>query len=111
MTNKISLHKGKVEVDVLIFKEDKYYIAYIPSLNLTAHSTEEKKAIKHLDNAVHLFMKHWTSKGSLGEKLKKLGWKPEADKKYKPSVNDIQIPLSLLGKSYSTRPMKIPAYC
>lgn len=113
MTNKISLKKegGKIQVDVLTFKEDKYFIAFIPALNISSHSTDEKKAVKQLDSAIKLFFDHWVKSGKLDEKLNSLGWTAQPNKQLKPSENNIHIPLSLLGKEVSRRQKQIPAYC
>lgn len=111
MTNKISLTGDKVQVDVLIFKEGKYFIAFIPALNLSSHSSDKKKALKSLDGAISLFMDHWKGNGKLHEKLSSLGWELQKDKRFIPSKNNIQIPFSLLGKKHSVTPLQIPAYC
>lgn len=114
MTSKINLKKGEVQVDAIVFQEDKYHIAYIPALNLTSHSTVQKTAIDQLKDAVKLFFDFWIREDKLHEKLIALGWnevKEDHKTKMIPSKENIDIPYTLLGKDYKKQSFKIPAYC
>ena len=116
MQSKINLQNDVVQVDVIMYKDGKYYVAFIPALNLTSHSTKEKTAIDDLDDAVKMFFEYWTDSGRLDEKLLALGWKPQktpkAIKKSKmvPSNENITVPYSLLDKTISRKSMNLPVY-
>lgn len=71
-----NVEKGLViQIDMLLITEGKYHIAYIPSLNITAHAKNEEEAEIRVKKAVNMFFETWAKKGSLDEKLIKLGWK------------------------------------
>lgn len=113
MTSKINLSKGEVQVDLISFKDGKYYVAYIPALNLSAHSEKRHDAVTDLQDAVSLFFEYWIKSGKLDEKLLSLGWEPITDDtgKMLPSNESIKIPYSLLDKNIKRKSINIPAYC
>jgi hypothetical protein len=114
MASKINLEKGSIQVDVLVFKEGKYQIAYVPALNLTSYSTTQKAAVSQLDDAVKLFFDYWVKSKKLHEKLIELGWKKMQEDhkdKFLPSNENINVPYPLIGKIVSKKSMSVPAYC
>lgn len=117
MSSQINLAKGKVQVDVLAFKEGKMHIAYIPALNLTSYSTTQKLAISQLEDAVILFFDYWMETKKLHEKLEQLGWKQVKNQvkpskpSFLPSNENMNVPYPLLGKSFSKKSMQVPAFC
>lgn len=114
MTSKINLKDGVIEVDVIVFKEGKYSIAYVPALNLTSYSTVQKTAVDCLEDAVKLFMDYWSKEKKLHGKLIELGWKEvkkDNKKKMIPQKENFDIPYTLLDKDYSKTKMQLPAYC
>ena len=114
MSSEINLKKGEVQVDVITYKDGKYYVAYIPALNLTSHSIKKETAVKDLEDAVNLFFEHWSKSGKLDAKLTALGWFPvKTAKKNKmmPSNDNISVPYSLLNKTISRKSINLPAYC
>jgi hypothetical protein len=114
MTSEINLKKGEVQVDVIVYKDGKYYMAYIPALNLTAHSTKKETAVADLEDAVNLFFEHWQQSGKLHEKLTDLGWscvKVAKKNMMRPSNDNINVPYNLLSKSISRKSINLPAYC
>lgn len=101
MTNRINLENGFMSLDILIFEENDVYIAYMPALNLTSHSKDQKAAVKGLNTAVTLFFDHWTKKGQLTEKLSKLGWEREETTKHlKPATKNMNVPYDFIDGSF-----------
>ena len=112
MTNHIS-SKGLVSLDVLVFKEGDYSIAFVPALNISSHSKVQETAISQLDSAVTLFFQHWQGKGQLADKLTQLGWERISAKKHFAPVKDrltVTVPYSLMGKTYKKQSLKVPAF-
>lgn len=112
MTNSIDLVNGKIEVDVLLFKEDEYHIAYVPSFNLTSHSLEASQAITELENAIKLFFDSWGA-DKLHQKLLSLGWKEEKEDQVRrilPSNENFTVPYTLLDKTFSKTKLNVPAF-
>jgi hypothetical protein len=111
--NSIKLEKGEimVEVEVVTFKEGKFYMSLIPSLDLYAQSKISKiDSAKELHDALALFFKIHTKKGNLDERLINLGWK-KRDHKIVPPLNT-QIPTTLLSfnPQRAVMDIAIPAY-
>lgn len=110
MTNQINLSKGFISLDVLIFKEDEYFIAFVPALNITSHSKIQKKAKSQIDGAVKLFFDHWGKKGELHDKLSKLGWRREGrENKLTPKTESMSVPYSLINKKYEREYVRVRA--
>ena len=77
---------GRIEMSlqVLVFKEDKVTIAYLPALDLSGYGDSEKEALASLDIVLSEYFVYTTRKGSFTSDLKARGWK--VTKKTKPFV-------------------------
>ena len=110
-----NVEKGLViQIDMLLITEGKYHIAYIPSLNITAHAKNEEEAEIRVKKAVNMFFETWAKKGSLDEKLIKLGWK-KSKSHFIPTDNfNVNVPYSYLKNKPSIHKVPItypkPAY-
>ncbi len=77
MSNQI-IHNQKeltVEVEVLIVKEDDYFVAYCPALELSSYGDSEEYAIKSFREEVNIFLEEAQKQGTLEKYLLKYGWR------------------------------------
>ena len=63
-----------VELDVLMLKEDDYYVAYCPSLDLSTYGKSVKQAQRSFEKNLDIFFEETSRKGTLEKVLLKLGW-------------------------------------
>jgi predicted RNase H-like HicB family nuclease len=72
------IHKGKnfinVIVDVLVGKQEDYYIAYCPALELSSYGKTEDQARKNFEVELEIFLEETEKRGTLEKLLLKLGW-------------------------------------
>ena len=75
-----------LEVEVFIVKESKYYVAYCPSLELSAYGDNADKAMKSFKTELNIFLKETSERGTLEKYLLKNGWKLQQlpELKYEP---------------------------
>ena len=91
IVDQITKSKEGLEVilTIALFKEDKYFIAYCPALELSSYATTIDKAKKEFNKEVDIFFKETIRKGTLERLLLKYGWTLKM-KEFKPpslSVN------------------------
>ena len=67
MTNRIHSNGKsiKIEVDVVILREDEYFVAYCPALELSAYGKKEKEALASFKNEINIFIEETAKKGTL----------------------------------------------
>ncbi len=88
MTNSIIQSQSKVSitVDILIVKEENYYIAYCPALQLSAYADSEEKARTSFEVELSIFLEETRKRGTFEKYLLQNGWRlqqiPEFN--YKP---------------------------
>lgn len=77
MTNSVIQSQSKVSitVDVIIVKEEDYYIAYCPALELSAYADSEEKARKSFEVELAIFLKETRERGTLEKYLLHNGWR------------------------------------
>jgi predicted RNase H-like HicB family nuclease len=63
-----------VNVDVLLFREDKYFVAYCPALEVSSYGETEEEAKSAFDEALDIFIEETEKRGSFEKALLKLGW-------------------------------------
>lgn len=95
---KKSKSRAEIQVQVVLYKEQKAWIAYCPSLDLSSYGDSEKEAKEAFDEALEIFIEETTQRGTLEKFLLQHGWSlkqlPNLD--YTPPVPDLN---SLLGKA------------
>ena len=69
-----SANSVRVEVSVLIIKEDKHFVAYCPALELSSYGPSAEEAKENFDEAMIIFLEETKRKGTLEKVLLKLGW-------------------------------------
>ncbi|HRN27095.1 MAG: hypothetical protein IT276_11795 [Ignavibacteriaceae bacterium] len=99
MTNHIqkSTDTIKLQVDVLIIKEEDYIVAYCPALELSSYGKTKSEAKAAFEVDIKIFIDETFKSGNLEKYLLKQGWTlqqiPELD--YQPP----HIPLSITNKA------------
>lgn len=97
---------------IILFKEGDYFVAQIPTLNLSSHSKVEDKAVKGIDEALDLFFKIYKNE-KLREKLTDLGW-IKGVKSLSPSSELVRLPLDIIANGvtpkFSQANIDIPVY-
>jgi predicted RNase H-like HicB family nuclease len=72
------IHKGKnftnAVINVLVGKQEDYYIAYCPALELSSYGKTEDQARKNFEVELEIFIEETGKRGSLEKVLLKLGW-------------------------------------
>ncbi len=64
----------KVEVSIIILKENGNFVAYCPALELSSYGDTEQEAREAFEEALEIFLEETTHKGTLEKELLKLGW-------------------------------------
>lgn len=64
----------KVKLPLVIFKEDKSFVAYSPALDLSTAGESFEIAKKRFDKAVKIFFAEVIESGNLDEVLAEYGW-------------------------------------
>jgi predicted RNase H-like HicB family nuclease len=77
MTNQILKENLKftINIEVVIVKEDDYYIAYSPALELSAYGDSIEKARQSFTEEVGIFIEETRKRGTLEKYLLKNGWR------------------------------------
>ncbi|MBA7538768.1 hypothetical protein ES705_31045 [subsurface metagenome] len=80
---------------VNIFKENDFYIAYSPVLQIATQGKTEKEVKKRFEERLNIFFEKAIEKGDLQERLEKLGWQVSGKKMNPPK--EVNVPLELLA--------------
>ncbi|NJK86869.1 MAG: hypothetical protein HC906_13735 [Bacteroidales bacterium] len=63
--NTRSMDKVQVEIYAVIVKEDEYYVAYCPALELSSYAKTSKEARKRFEQEVQIFFEETSQRGTL----------------------------------------------
>ena len=91
----------QVSVEVALFREGDYIVAYCPAFQLSSFGDNEKDAHEAFDEALEIFFEETSSKGTLEKVLLDLGWglRKFPDLEYFPPVKlRHQYPESIISK-------------
>lgn len=109
MTNLICkpIMELKIDVEVAIVKEDDYYVAYCPALELSAYADTSEKAKKAFEDEVKTFIDETNKRGTLEKYLLKNGWRLQQHPtlNYEPPIRDKSL---LYGASFIRQQVAIP---
>ena len=77
MTNQILQDNMKltIDIEVVIVREDDYFVAYSPALELSAYGDTKDNAIKSFMKEVDIFLEETRKQGTLEKYLLKNGWR------------------------------------
>lgn len=105
-----------IEVELIILKEGKYFVAYCPALELSSYAKSESKALSAFEENLDIFFEETIKKETLEKVLLGLGWilqqKPNAN--YQPPRYDINSMSRMFKSNYrritkETLSLPIPA--
>lgn len=71
---KPSLDGITIKLEVQIFKQGGYFIAYAPALELSSYGNSEEDAKLAFEDALEIFLEDTLEKGTLHQILSELGW-------------------------------------
>ncbi|MDQ7818432.1 MAG: hypothetical protein RDU14_15500 [Melioribacteraceae bacterium] len=75
MPNNILNAANKLNVEIVITKEDDYYVAYCPALELSAYADTIEKAKISFEREMKVFLEETCKRGTLEKYLLKSGWR------------------------------------
>lgn len=87
-------HMIEIQIQVEILKEEDYFIARSPALDLSTYAKSAAKAKERFEDVLNIFIEDTTEKGTLERVLLDLGWKLQK----KPTIK-YQPPRERLSKS------------
>jgi len=64
----------KVEISILLLKENGNFVAYCPALEISSYGDTEHEAKEAFGEALEIFLEETTHKGTLEKELLKRGW-------------------------------------
>jgi hypothetical protein len=67
--------KLTIEIEVVIVREDDYFVAYSPALELSAYGDTKDNAINSFMEEVDIFLEETRKQGTLEKYLLKNGWR------------------------------------
>jgi predicted RNase H-like HicB family nuclease len=81
----IKIEVKSIRLNVIVFKDDEYYISYCPSLKLCGSGDTEAEALKSFEILLEEYIRDTTEDNTLVANLEKYGWKiNKEDKKIVP---------------------------
>ena len=91
---------SKTSLNVLFFREDKYFIAYSPDLDISTYGKSFEEAKRRFSELVELFFEELKEKGTLEEVLTELGWSRKKNSWTPPALiaqysEEFKIPLQM----------------
>jgi len=73
-----------IDYDVIVFKEDKTYVAYCPELDVSSCGNTTERAKEMLKTAVRLFIEEAEKMGTLEDILEESKYKRDANGRWLP---------------------------
>jgi predicted RNase H-like HicB family nuclease len=102
----------ELQLNVLVFQEGDYFVAYCPSLNLSSYGDSVQDAKDGFDETMKSYIENCESYHSLNEDLTKLGWKvkkfPNQNRPEPPAQVELDIPAGTLKTQFNQNWM-VPA--
>ena len=84
----------EINLEVKIFKENDYYIAFSPDLQLSTQGKTIKQVKKRFEDRIAIFIERALETKTLEKRLKKLGW---GNIRHEPTPpKDVMVPRELL---------------
>ncbi len=112
MTNRILQEETKIiiKVDVAILKEDNYFVAYCPALELSGYGDTEKKAMASFKKEVNIFVDETHKRGTLEKYLLKNGWNLQPRNYMPPQPSFDTLNLIKSSASIIRQDIQVPVY-
>jgi predicted RNase H-like HicB family nuclease len=83
LNDKKNLKKIKVRLSLVSFIEEKVYVVYCPSLDISGYGQTEKEALKSFETTLSLTFSYCIEHNTLQKLLQSLGWFKGVGAKYK----------------------------
>ena len=94
----------ELQLNVLVFQQEDYYVAFCPSLNLSSYGDSIAEAKTGFDEVMQSYIEECEENGSLQEDLIKNGWTFNLQNHKKaepPAMVELNIPAGLLRTQYN----------
>lgn len=94
----------ELQLNVLVFQEGDYYVAYCPSLNLSSYGDSVEDAKTGFDEVMEAYLEECKDNGSLRDDLVKNGWTFNIQNHKKaepPAMIELNIPGGLLRQQFN----------
>ncbi len=93
----------ELKLNILVFQEDNFFLAYCPSLNLSSYGDSIQDAKDAFDEIMQSYIQDTQSRGTLTKDLVSLGWRLEIinHRAEPPSELQLEIPAGMLRKQYN----------
>ncbi|MDJ0366773.1 hypothetical protein QMK33_16585 [Hymenobacter sp. H14-R3] len=95
------LTKAQVEVVLVLDEDSGQYVAYCPALEVSSYGDTEEEAQAAFEDALAIFIKDTTERGTLDQLLLALGWR--LLKQPEPLYEPPRLPLALLNQPAKRR--------
>ncbi|OHA52165.1 MAG: hypothetical protein A3A97_04620 [Candidatus Terrybacteria bacterium RIFCSPLOWO2_01_FULL_40_23] len=80
----------QTEIPVTFYKEESFFVAYSPALDLAAQGIDMEEAQKNFTEVVAIFFEETASRGTLEDALLSLGWMKKQHTFEPPKVVETQ---------------------
>lgn len=94
----------ELQLNVLVFQQGDYFVAYCPSVNLSSYGDTIEDAKAGFDEVMEAYLEDCKENGSLHQDLIKNGWTLNIKNHKKaepPATVDLNIPAGLLRKQFN----------
>lgn len=94
----------ELQLNVLVFQQGDFYVAYCPSLNLSSYGDTIDDAKTGFDEVMEAYLDECEENGSLRDDLVKNGWTLNIQNHKKaepPAVVELNIPAGLLKQQFN----------
>ncbi|MBL7718757.1 MAG: type II toxin-antitoxin system HicB family antitoxin [Flavipsychrobacter sp.] len=93
-----------LNVSVLVFQEEGYFIAFCPALKLSSYGDSIEDAKEGFEEVITAYIEETQRQGTLNEDLTKHGWVFHSKQVFPPEQVDIDnIPAGLLKRQFNQR--------
>ena len=101
----------ELQLNVLVFQQDEYFVSYCPSLELSSYGDSIQSAKEGFDEVMNDLVDQWTKNKTLKKDLTDLGWKffsiKKTPKAEPPAQVELDIPSGFLRKQFNEN-WKVP---
>jgi predicted RNase H-like HicB family nuclease len=94
----------ELQLNVLVFQQGDYYVAYCPSLNLSSYGDTIEEAKIGFDEVMEAYLEDCKENGSLHEDLIRNGWNVNIQNHKKaepPAMVELNIPAGSLRQQFN----------
>ena len=78
------LNKTSYNLDITLFKQGRFFVAYCPALDLSSCGTTKDKAVKMIRESIDIFLEEIEKTNKTKTVLTSLGWKIRSPYNFQP---------------------------